>query len=233
MLSVVAVALVYGVRQQRAESSNDLDRFRLHVWQQEREVAEVAEELNHPISDEEKAEKENLLAWDRKSLEENTALRKTWEDDLAASKIYLVFYQIVFSAAAALFFVFGLLRLRTFGIWLRSRPRDPSRPSAAYQQVKVGTSLTRDYAIARALTAVKKTGARIVELNAEEKPCTLLAVRYYKGPSSYFEDIRIQITEVENGSTIGISVDGLRPTFRSDIARNQLILNALLNDVTS
>jgi hypothetical protein len=147
--------------------------------------------------------------------------------------VYMVILLISFLTAAIAFFVYGLLRVRTFIVWLTSHPRKEDSPSKGFQDAEIRTSLCFDYAAARSISAARMVGARIIEFDAETRPCVLRAVKHYKNPKSLFEEIMIEVSESPKGSVIRIAVDGLRPTFRTDAVRNQLILTRLIDGITS
>jgi len=136
-----------------------------------------------------------------------------------------------FLTLAALFAIWGWLRLRTFCQWLLSHPATPDSPSRAFQRAKITTSLTSEYAVARALNATRKVCARVIAFDAASNPASLHAVKHYRHRGSYFEEIRIEVDELSKGSVVSITVDGLRPTVRSDAVRNQTTLNRVMDEI--
>lgn len=229
--SLISMSVVYRNYAVRAEAEWAVEYFSGLEIQEEKKLQEIKGELAQ-ATEERRLDWEERLALREELVRTVKKLKELNQARLANNLSHIMRY-VGFSIAAVLLFLFAWPRLRTFAVWLWSRPWNLDRASKTGRKVELVTSLSFDNAVARCLSVIKKTEAQLISIKAEDKPCLIHAVRNYKGPNSYFEDIRFEIDEAGTASTIKITVDGLRPSLRRDSVRNQFIVSNLVDHLTS
>ncbi len=125
---------------------------------------------------------------------------------------------------------YGFFNLRSFYVWRKSPVEGPSK---ACQKAFLEIVADHFETINRSMTALRRTGAQIIQVNSQGDGYLIRAV-YYKGYfMRYYDELTITIrtrTDTDHQS-VEIEVDGLRPTFRPDKIRNLLTINKLVNEI--
>jgi hypothetical protein len=142
----------------------------------------------------------------------------------------LLAVSIINELLALAYLNYGFFNLRSFIVWRKS-PLDG--PSKACQKAFLEIVADHFETINRSMTALRRTGAQIIEVSSQCDECLIRAVHYKGHLMRYYDELAITIrsrTEKDHQS-VEIEVDGLRPTFRPDRIRNLLTINKLVNEI--